>query len=236
MLALVLDIFHDTPNPMDFQDKTPKTPEYDEFLEKIDYFTIVALLHTVFSIVFCIDYYNRLPYYKASTSECYCFCLHSYFWISLVFLICQWTRIPSLTENALQMLVVGLCFFLYIVKKFREYFFRSLLVNEIDELNSEMQLDARFRYLMEISKSSKKNEQDQLVLTSIIKVHTTTCKNVYCICRNRGKLYDPKKKTFSDQSLPNFKDPVFVKNFLLKLITDSKKKQNRSFYVNLDYF
>ncbi len=48
--ALVLDIFHDTPSPIDFKNKTSRTTDYDQFFEKIDDSKIVALLHTIFYI------------------------------------------------------------------------------------------------------------------------------------------------------------------------------------------
>jgi len=92
--------------------------------EDRDFGTIV-ILHTVFAFIFCIDYYLRLPYYKDIVSESYCICVHSYFWASLVFLICQFTKVPTLTDNVLTMLLVGLCFFLYVIKQFRQHFFKN---------------------------------------------------------------------------------------------------------------
>jgi hypothetical protein len=81
-----------------------------------------------------------------------------------------------------------------------------------------VRLDVRFRYLIGIVKNSKKNKQDELLLTSLIKVHTEKCRDLKCVCKNRKGLYDPKKKRSSNQNLPLFKDSVFVKSYLLMLI------------------
>jgi hypothetical protein len=171
VIALSLDVYYDKPADVVKDGGT---------------FTIIVVLHTSFGFIFCIDYYNRLPYYNAKVSEIYCFCVYCYFWIDFVFLLCHMANMSQLTDNVMYIILVGLVFFLYIVKKFRETFYRSLIIREIDEISNEIHLDVRFRYLMSIAKNAKKDKHDELLLTSIIKVHTEECVNIHCICKNRA--------------------------------------------------
>ena len=198
--------------------------------------TIVLAGHTFYSLQLCIDYYNRQPYYNAKVSETYCFCVYSYFWVNIIFLLTHQAEVSQLLDNVIYIIVVGLLFFLYIVKKFREKFTYDLIIKEIEEINNEIHLDIRFRYLMNIVKNATSNKQDELLLTSIIKVHVENCTNIQCICKNRHDLFDPKKNVKSNKDQMNFKDPVFVKHYLLKLIKDSTKKYPSSNSLNIDYF
>ena len=199
--------------------------------------TVNLFVHTVSSVIFCVDYYNRLPYYNPKVSETYCFCVFSYFWVNLVLLITHLANLNIITQNVIYIIFIGLMFFLYIVKTFREYFYRSLIIKDIDEIDNEIYLDARFRYLMSISKNAKKDKHDELLLTSIIKVHTEKCTDISCICKkDRDQIYDPKKGQFSRKDIPIFKDQVFIKNYLLMLVMKSTKKMPRSSLLNIDYF
>lgn len=198
--------------------------------------TTVYFIHFIFACIFCIDYYNRLPYYNREVSEYYCYGTFGYFWISFVVLGTFLANYDLITDNIIYIVLIGLGFFLYVVRTYREYFYRRLIIKEIDEIDNEIHLDARFRYLMEIVSNSKKNRQDELLLTSIIKVHTEKCLDVECVCKRRSELYDPKTRNIGDMSIPIFKDQVFIKNYLLMLIKDSCKKLPKSSLLNIDLF
>ena len=113
-------------------------------------FTAIFFVHFIFSSIFCIDYYGRLPYYNRAVSEYYCYGSFGYFWISLVLLCTFLADYRLITENLVYIILIGLGFFLYIVRTYREYFYRRLIIKEIEEIDNEIHLDARFRYLMEI--------------------------------------------------------------------------------------
>ena len=199
-------------------------------------FTAVFFVHFIFSSIFCIDYYGRLPYYNRAVSEYYCYGCFGYFWISLVLLCTFLADYKLITENVVYIILIGLGFFLYIVRTYREYFYRRLIIKEIEEIDNEIHLDARFRYLMEIVQNSKKNRQDELLLISIIKVHTEKCVDVMCVCKNISELYDPKSNEVSDPNISIFKNTVFIKNYLLMLIKESCKKLPKSSLLNIDLF
>lgn len=198
--------------------------------------TTVFFVHFIFASIFCIDYYNRLPYYNPSVSEFYCYGVFGYFWITLVLLITYLANYQLITDNVVYIILIGLGFFLYVVRTYREYFYRGLLIKEIDEIDNEIQLDVRFRYLIRIVQNSKKNKQDELLLSSIIKVHTEKCVDPKCVCKNRAELYDPKTKQNSNMSVPIFKNEVFIKSYLLMLIKDSCKKLPKSSLLSIDLF
>lgn len=199
-------------------------------------FTVNLFLHSIFSIIFGLDYYNRLPYYNSTVSRDYCFCVSGYFWINIVLLITHLANLTIIDDNVIYIILIGLCFFLYIVKTFREYFYTSLIIKDIEEIDNEIHLDARFRYLLMISKNSKKDKKYELLLTSIVRVHIEKCKDSTCICKNRELLFDPKKGKFSNSELSIFKDSVFTKNYLLMLVRKSTKKLPRSSLLNIDHF
>lgn len=198
--------------------------------------TTVYFIHFIFATIFCIDYYNRLPYYNPNVSEYYCNGVFGYFWISLVVLATFLANYPLITSNMVWLMLIGLVFFLYVVRTYREFFYRKLLIKEIDEIDNEIHLDARFRYLMQIVTNSKKNKQDELLLTSIIKVHTEKCAEPTCVCKNRAELYDPKSREEFNANIAMFKNQVFIKNYLLMLIKDSCKKLPKSSLLNIDLF
>ena len=198
--------------------------------------TVNLFVHTIFAIVFCIDYYNRLPYYNMTVSETYCFCISSYFWINSVLLISHLVDTAIILDNVIYIILIGQIFFLYIVKTFRAYFYTQLVIKEIDEINNEIHLEIRFRYLISIVKNAKKDKQFELLLTSLIKVHTEKCKDPSCICKNRKGLFDPKDDEFSDLKKRLFKDTVFIKHYLLMLIKKSVKKIPKSALLNIDHF
>ena len=211
---------------------------FDVYMPEGSNTKIVAgyFMHLVFAGVFCIDYYNRLPYYNRTVSEFYCYGVFGYFWITLVLIMTYLANYSLTTTNVVWIILVGLVFWLYLVRTYREYFYRRLIIKEIDEIDNEIHLDARFRYLLQIVKDSTKNKQDELLLTSIIKVHTEKCQDVQCVCKRREELYDPKTKTESDKNLQLFKNHVFIKNYLLSLIKDSCKKLPKSSLLNIDLF
>lgn len=198
--------------------------------------TTVLFIHFIFACIFCIDYYNRLPYYNREVSEFYCYGVFGYFWITLVLLSTFLANYDLINDNMIYIMIIGIFFFLYVVRTYREYFYRRLIIKEIDEIDNEIHLDARFRYLIQIVKNSKKNKQDELLLTSIIKVHTEKCQDPECVCKKRSSLFDPKSKENGDEDTRIFKDEVFIKNYLLTLIKDSCKKLPKSSLLNIDLF
>lgn len=198
--------------------------------------TTVLFIHFIFASIFCIDYYNRLPYYNREVSEFYCNGVFGYFWITLVLLATFLADYELINDNMIYIIMIGIFFFLYVVRTYREFFYRNLIIKEIDEIDNEIHLDARFRYLIQIVKNSKKNKQDELLLTSIIKVHTEKCQDPECVCKKRSTLFDPKVKQNGDEDSRIFKDEVFIKNYLLTLIKDSCKKLPKSSLLNIDLF
>lgn len=209
----------------------------DSFIQNLEEkMTFNLYFHTVFSLILTIDYYNRLPYYNRNVSQYYCIGISSYFWINFVLLVSFLMQSRLILENVLYLIVIGLVFFLYIVKTYREYFYREMILQRICEVRNDIQLDVRFRYLVSLANNMKNNQMDELLTNSLIKVHREECVDWSCICKNRALAFDPKKQSYSDVSLPYFKDPVFVKNYLLMMIEKSVMRFMKSPLLNLDLF
>jgi hypothetical protein len=72
-------------------------------------------------------------------------------------------------------------------------------------------------------------KKSELLLASLLKIHVDDCKEVWCPCKERHYLYDPKKKIMGigdDKML--HKDIVFVKHFIRKMLSDGIKKFKNS--------
>lgn len=94
----------------------------DIFMDPSNKLTTLLFVHSIGSIVFLIDYYNRIPYYKSSTSEIYCLAISAYFWISAVLLLTDVSGLELIKENVIFIIIIGLGFFLYIVRSFRVFY------------------------------------------------------------------------------------------------------------------
>jgi hypothetical protein len=208
----------------------------DVFLDPATKLRTSLFVHTISSLFFLVDFYNRLPFYITSVSQTYCLAISTYFWISIVLLITNLAELEILVVNVVWIIFVGLCFFLYIVTATRELFQRQMIILGVDEISQEVRLDFRFRYLISLVKNSKKNKQDELLVTSLIKVHTEQCLDVKCVCKHRKGLYDPKKNKESNVSISMIKDSVYIKSYLMMIIQKSLVKMPKSNLLNLDYF
>ena len=130
----------------------------DIFLDQSNKLRTMLFLHTISSLIFLVDYYNRVPYYVSAISETYCLAISAYFWVNIVLLITNMAGIEILQINVVWIILIGLTFFLYIVGACRVYFQRRMIILSVSEINKEVRLDVRFRYLIGIVKNSKKNK------------------------------------------------------------------------------
>lgn len=93
----------------------------DIFLGENNKLRTMLFLHTISSLIFLVDYYNRVPYYVSTISETYCLAISAYFWINIVLLITNIAALDILEVNVVWIILIGLIFFLYIVGACRTY-------------------------------------------------------------------------------------------------------------------
>lgn len=98
-----------------------------------------------------------------------------------------------LHENVLVIMGLGMAFFLKLFLNIRNYFVKVLMNSELDEIQSAVLLDLKLRNYNNLAKTLdiKKSE---LLLASLLKIHSDKCTNVTCPCKKRSNLIDPKKK------------------------------------------
>lgn len=94
----------------------------DIFLDPANKLRTMLFLHAISSLIFLIDYYNRVPYYVSVISETYCLAISAYFWINFILLITNMAGLEILKVNVVWIILIGLTFFLYIVGACRVYF------------------------------------------------------------------------------------------------------------------
>lgn len=99
-----------------------------------------------------------------------------------------------LHENVLVIVGLGMAFFLKLFLNIRNYFVKVLMNSELDEIQSAVLLDLKIRNYNILSKSDNEEKKNELLLASLLKIHSDKCKNSTCPCKKRSTLIDPKKK------------------------------------------
>lgn len=139
------------------------------------------------------DSLNNFPYHNKNVSKAQGIFSSAYLWINITFLVLQLTYIDMLHENVLVIVGLGMAFFLKLFLNIRNYFVKVLMNSELDEIQSAVLLDLKLRNYNTLAKTLdiKKSE---LLLASLLKIHSDKCLNLTCPCKRRNILIDPKKK------------------------------------------
>lgn len=196
---------------------------------------IVYVAQVLFGLIFGVDYFKRFPYYNLKVSAIYCLSLAAYSWIALIVLISHLISADLITNNMLYITLIGLIFCMYLMRTYRTYFYRRLVINDLDDITSELHLYTRFRYLLQIDANKEVDTNDGLLITSLIKEHLDKCLDAQCMCKNRKDLHDPKSKANCDLDVPSYKDTVFIKHFMQLMVKKSLIKMPKSSLLNIAY-
>ncbi|CAD8154666.1 unnamed protein product [Paramecium pentaurelia] len=223
-------------------------------LEVQQTYTILVLLHLIFGLILLYDSLNNFPYHNKNVSKTQGIFASAYLWINATFIVLQLTSIEMLHENVLVIVGLGMAFFLKLFLNIRNYFVKVLMNSELDEIQSAVLLDLKIRNYNILSKSDNEEKKNELLLASLLKIHSDKCKNSTCPCKKRSTLIDPKKKIIqsemkaasitdtkmlkqqkNDQNTQLHKDLVFVKHFIARMAKDGLNKFKDSKLLYLDY-
>lgn len=205
----------------------------DVFVESESKPTILLITSSAFSFFLIANFISKLPYIKYEVTMIYFFLVCSFAWVNFSLFFTWIIAANIIKSNLTSIIVVGL---VLIVGNFWYYFhsFFKYLVNlSILSISNPNITEKQIRYLYRMIQLSSKSKVDELMLASIIQVHIENCAKSLCVCKNRSILYDPISQTESDASVPIFKDPVFLKNFLLMLIQEVKTKFSTSINIQI---
>ena len=205
----------------------------DVFVESESKPTVLLTISSAFSLFLITSFVRKLPYIKYEVTMMYFFLICSFAWVNFSLSLIWIITTNIIKENINAIIIVGLVF---IVGNFWYYFqslFKYLVNLNISSISSANITEKQIRYLYRMIQLSSKSKVDELMLASIIQVHIENCAKSACVCKNRSKLYDPITQTESDTSVAIFKDPVFLKNFLLMLIQEVKVKFSGSMNIQI---
>ena len=89
-------------------------------------------------------------------------------------------------------LTVGLYFWIRFILTIISALHVDLLAKEIEDIDEETHLDIQVRYYYSLICRAQNSREDELLLASLMKIHSDKCENQNCPCGNRNNLYDPK--------------------------------------------
>lgn len=200
-----------------------------------NYFILVSS-HTIYGWFLFQETLTNYPYHDKNVSKCYGIFVSGYFWInaSLVFVRLVGSISSFFKENTLVIIFLGAVLFVKLFLTLRNYTIKELMISELDEIKSDIHLDLKVRLFNDLSQTIhiKKHE---LLLASLLKIHSDKCEDIDCICRRRNELYDPFLNIYGDQNLQFHKDDVFVKHYLIKMIKEGIAKFSDSKLLYLDF-
>lgn len=196
-------------------------------------FKIKEIINLIVTVVLCIDFIRRVPYYNYEVSLFYLFGVFAFFWVNLLVIFVSVFNVKLVRDNILVTMLVGVVLFIWNIYGYKKYLFNSLISKDFTKISNNNLLEKKIRYFLVLIKNSKKNIKDELKLASIVQLHVESCKTSGCICKNRAMAYDPKKRASADMSQLIFKDFVFLKNLVLFLIKETSVRLFTSPNLNL---
>ena len=200
----------------------------DIFIESNSKINILMISTVVYTVCEVTTFLGSPPYIHYDITMLNLFLVAILAWINFSLLLAMVLNVQIINDHLLAILVVGIVF---IIGNFWYYFltlFQYLVNKSISTISNQNIMEKQIRYFHQLIELSSKSKVDELMLASIIQLHVENCAKPLCICKNRQELYDPIRNAESDTSVPIFKDPVFLKNFLLMIIQESTDKFSNS--------
>ena len=207
----------------------------DVFVEGDSKSTILLMSNSCFAIVLISNFSSKLPFVKYEVTM-FNFCLICiFFWINFALGLNWISNFNIISQHLSEIVFVGLILIIGNLWYYFDNLFKYIVNMNISSISSESIMEKQMRYMYQMIELSSKSKVDELMLASIIQVHIENCAKPLCVCKNRSKLYDPIHKVESDASVAIFKDPVFLKNFLLMLIQEIHERFSTSNNIQIIY-
>ena len=182
------------------------------------------LINCILSSIIFIYYLKRLIYYNEITN----------FILGLSFCINVYSSIYFFIFYYIDMSQKGLIFILSSI--FVAIFFKKLLSFFIEKIIKETpyhKIKNKYyvlfyvKYLMNLIQSSSENPEAKSLLIGLMEIHAIECPNSNCLTKTKEKIYLPLEDTWSDRSKPFILDKIFLKYFIVVII---------SYYVKIEYY
>jgi hypothetical protein len=79
------------------------------------------------------------------------------------------------------------------------------------------------------------DREDELLLASLMKIHSDKCTSELCPCGRRDNLYDPKTRSSAQPEQQLHQDVIFLKHYIVKIIRNGTLKCPESKKIHLDF-
>lgn len=174
-------------------------------------------------------YTQHVTYEDALISFCHLILLCLQLYTAMLYSIVTLFRLDSFSQYHF-LVHLGTGYILIMINAFllRNWVFKHILKLERQDIVNESHFEKQIRYMVQLAKSSKKNEMDELFLITLIYMHMKDCHDDKCICRNRSEAWDPKKGKFANETLPMWKDSVFLRSLNYSAICDYRSRRHHS--------
>lgn len=197
-------------------------------------YSILLIAHVVYGWILFQETLTNYPFHDKNVSKCYGIFVSAYFCFNISLFFVSVVSFDFFKENILVIVFLGAFLFVKLFLTLRNYTIKGLMISELDEIKSDIHLDLKVRLFNQLLQTIhiKKHE---LLLASLLKIHSDKCEDLDCICRRRAELYDPFLNLYGDQNLQFHKDDVFVKHYLIKMIKEGIAKFSDSKLLYLDF-
>jgi len=207
-------------------------------LNQIDFLTkeVFFLYNLLVSILLFKYFINHYLYYDKYISI-YSGIFHLlYVWTSAFCLIFNYI---SFNEKGIVYLITSiiLCFFYFNIKNRIES--NIFLDTSLFQIDNGYYILFFFRRIIDIINNLEENNKDKALLSGIIRMHEVECPNSDCLTRAKNlNIYLPLTNKWNDSSKKPMEDEVFLKYFIVNLMTYITSIQNctADIYLNLSLY
>ena len=195
------------------------------FFLKKSFPTLAGFISMIFVLNLLYNYYQKVHYTNHSVSIGYLIivCFSLYFFI--IFLISNLSEIEFISNNFYVLIVVGFCFIGFDLFLFRDAIFNYFVFLDISKVKNVAYFNKHIRLIVQLIQSAKKGSQSaEFLMLSVMTNHTKHCRSCHCLCRSRSECHDPKTNQFSSESIPVWKDFIFIRNVIYSVILDFSRR------------
>jgi len=206
-------------------------------LTQVKYLTkeIFLIYNLVISILFFIFYHKYYLHYNNATQELIGTFHILYVWTSVFGIIFTYVNIQE--KGIIYLLVSILACILYvnIQKKLIEKIVLNLPFHKIE---NQFYLLQYCHYMINKIINSAEDPKIKSFLSGIIHMHLTECPNPSCVLKNKQNIYLPINDKWSDRTIKNTDDEVFLKIFINSVMNYYLVSKNciADFYLNLSLY
>ena len=201
-----------------------------------EYNAVYMLFNGLFAFMLLNNVISKMSYFEERVSKVYGVSLAILVWMNMSLLFVDLVNLKMLEDNIIVFTAVGTLFFLVLFLNIRAILLKSFITKDSLEISKDVYLDAKVRLFFKLAKDSLNESSSELLLASVMKIHVDKCGDMNCPCKERSRLFDPKKTVYGDNSIMHHKDFTFIKHYILYMIRSGAIRFLNSEILHLDMF